>query len=135
MWRIVDRRVLEEAVKRYEGGHQYEDDPRIKVLRVQFASLDPFSLLKELEKLSRSRRLSSRDIERFRELAFNTLPLIARFLEEAKEFEDTLEYEVKVAEEILDAAERIAVRLTSERLKNPLLNRLSKPIHDGFESG
>ncbi len=110
-WRIVDRRAIEEAVREYEGRPPGPHDPRVRVLRVQFASLEPEALLRELERIASSPRPGRRERERLREIAFKYLPLIASFLEEASGYEDELEYEINLANEILAAAERAARRL------------------------
>ncbi|MCE4611552.1 MAG: hypothetical protein F7B17_06250 [Desulfurococcales archaeon] len=111
-WRIVDREAIENAVREYEGAPRSDVlDPKVRVLRVQFASLDPEGVLRELERIASSPRLTRRELERLREIAFNTLPLIASFLEQASEYEDELAYEVNLASEILAAAERAANRV------------------------
>jgi len=113
-WRIVDRRAIEEAVREWEGGGEGEElDPRARVLRIQFYSLEPEALLTALARMERQSRLTRRDKLLLRRVAFEVLPLIARFLEEAYEFRDELEGEVELAEEIIAVAERVMERLRS----------------------
>jgi hypothetical protein len=138
-WRIVDRRAIEEALREYEGGGS-ELDPRARVLRVQFASLEPERVLAELERIARSPRPGRRERERLRDIAFNVLPLVARFLEEASEYGDELSYELQLAEEILAAAERAAARISGytvrgggSRLEDSPLSRSPQPLKDGLE--
>ncbi|WP_062662620.1 hypothetical protein [Aeropyrum camini] len=45
-WRIRDRRAVEKAVREYEGGEEEVLDPKVRVLRIQFWSLEPEKLLK-----------------------------------------------------------------------------------------
>ena len=111
-WRIVDREAIENAVREYEGVPRSDVlDPKVRVLRVQFASLDPESLLRELERIASTPRITRRERERLKEIAFKTLPLIASFLEQAIEHEEELAYEINLASEILTAAERAVARI------------------------
>ncbi|BAA80945.2 hypothetical protein APE_1936.1 [Aeropyrum pernix K1] len=105
-WRIRDRRSVEKAVREYEGAEEEPLDPRVRVLRIQFWSLEPERLLKRLRRLSSLRSQTPRDRRAIREIAFEILPLLARFLEEAYNYEEQLEREIMLAEEILSEAEK-----------------------------
>ena len=130
-WRIVNREAIEDAVKEYEGVPRSDVlDPKVRVLRVQFASLNPESLLRELERIASSPRITRREMERLREIAFNILPLIASFLEQAAEHEDELSYEINLASEILAAAERAVARIR-EGLNKVALTRSQREKERG----
>ncbi len=137
-WRIIDYKAIEEAVREWEGVDGEEElDPRARVLRIQFYSLEPEKLATMLARMERQARLSRRDRTLLRRIAFEVLPLIARFLEEAEEYRDELEYEVELAEDILAAAERVMTRLRSRTAKsrrlgevesNPFFSEAGEPL-------
>jgi hypothetical protein len=108
-WRIRDVAEIEDAIAEYEGRpspRAYSGDPRLRLLRVQFYSLEPERLLARLEHLARSRSPAS--IRALREIAFRELPLLVEFLSKVEElgFEDYLEAEVALAKRILELAEQ-----------------------------
>ncbi len=114
-WRIVDREALERGVRLYEGVE--EPDPqedygetsyRVKLLRIQFYSLNPQSLLETLARLSRKKRLADYDRRVLRRIVFEELPLLVDFLEKAQEeYPEELSQEISLAETILDMVEKI----------------------------
>jgi len=108
-WRITDLDSIEEAVAEYEGrppARSSASDPRIRLLRVQFYSLDPTRLLARLERLSRRR--SPESLRLLREIAFRELPYVVEFISRAEELgvEDELSAEIDLARRILEAAEK-----------------------------
>lgn len=110
-WRIRDVAEIEDAIAEYEGRpspRAYSDDPRLRLLRVQFYSLEPERLLARLERLAGSKSPAS--IRALREIAFRELPLLVEFLSRVEELglEDYLEAEVALARRVLELAERAA---------------------------
>lgn len=106
-WRIVNLRAVEEALAEYEGrGPAHAEDPRLKLLRIQFYSLQPERILEELRRIPANPRPGSREAQALRRIAYEDLPLIVEFLERAKAgFPDELSAEIELAEEILAEAE------------------------------
>ena len=109
-WRITDLDAIEEALAEYEGRPSQaagEADPRARLLRIQFYSLEPERILSRLE--AASRRRGPQALRILREVAFRELPLIVEFLARVEELglEDELEAEASMARRILDAAERL----------------------------
>ena len=133
-WVIIDRKSIEEALAEegyYEPASEALGEPMGKVLRAQFYSLEPHYVKSQLKRLARARRLSRRDMRVFREIAFNRLPFIARFLEESSEYPDALEYERLMAEEILELAESVTRKLGSPRVEvyyNALTSKEGEPL-------
>ena len=127
-WNIIDRYSIEEIVREWEGKPEPDpEDPRVRMLRIQFYSLDPQSIMDTLTRLSRRSRLSSAEKEKLRKFAFHELPLLVEFLEQAKtEYSDELADEIALAESIIELAEyvinRVTVKMrrsTSYLLENP----------------
>ena len=110
-WTIVDRRQIERAVAGYEG-REVGDDYGLRLLRVQFYSLEPFEMLRRLKAAaSADRGVRKRVLE---SIAFDALPRLVEFLERAKEkYQYELSGEIKLAEEILYLAEALAASLSS----------------------
>jgi len=108
-WRIRDIAEIEDAIAEYEGRpspRAYSSDPRLRLLRIQFYSLEPERLLARLERLARGRSPAS--TRALREMAFRELPLLVEFLSKVEELglEDYLEAETAMARRILELAER-----------------------------
>lgn len=131
-WRVLDLEEIERAVRSYEGREEPgdEDDsepppPRVRLLRIQFYSLEPDRILETLYRLKRRRRLSEAERRLLRRLAFEDLPRLVEFLEEAQaSYPDELQDEIAMAETILDLVESlIGRRRTVERLEDALLSR------------
>ncbi|WP_148217088.1 hypothetical protein [Acidilobus saccharovorans] len=103
-WVILRRRDVEEAIAKYEGKPVAEsEDYKLKLLKIQFYSLNPQRLLMELRAASRRGDKSAVARE-----AFTTLPLLVEFLEKAKsQYPDELSSEIGLAEEIIRLAEEI----------------------------
>ncbi len=115
-WRIRDKRELARVVKLYEGvEEEASEDPRVRVLRIQLWSLEPEKILKTLHRIASSPRPGYRERGELRRIAFEVLPLVAKFVEEASEYGDELSDEISIAEEILEAAERAIARLSQGR--------------------
>lgn len=129
-WVILDRRAIEEAVYGDQGYPPEESgSPMVRVLRAQFYSLEPSYIKGQLERMARARRLTRRDLEILREIAFNRLPPIARFLEESTEYPEALEYERMLAEEILDLVDAVISKLGSPRATYySLLRKEGEPL-------
>lgn len=112
-WEIVKRRDLERAVAEFEGREEDVNDYELRLLRIQFYSLEPDKVLSSLRAAERSG-----DRKAVKQLAFTVLPKVVEFLKAAKsKYADALSAEIGVAEEILDLAERIALKERSESPK------------------
>ncbi len=111
-WNIIDRYSIEEVLREWEGRPEPDpEDPRVRMLRIQFYSLDPQSLLDTLTRLSRRYRMSAVERDRLRRFAFHELPLLVEFLERAKaDYPDELADEIAMAESILELAEMVTSR-------------------------
>lgn len=109
-WKIVDKSVIQELLREYEGGGEEREDPRVKLLRIQYMSLNPREILETLSKLSTKNSLTQVEKRKLREIAFKELPLLLKILEEIREnnLEETLAEEVKVIEAIIAYAEATA---------------------------
>jgi hypothetical protein len=102
-WEITDRRKLQEILSEFEGSRETEDY-ELRLLRLQFYSLDPERILAQLRSSRRPRQLVAR-------MAFTTLPMIVEFLKKAKElYPEELAKEIDLAEQILELAERAITR-------------------------
>ncbi len=135
-WRIVDRRIVEEALRDYLGEEAGgDDDPRLKLLRIQFYSLNPHSMLEFLQRTLQRRRLTRVDLERLRRLAFEDLPLLVKWLEEARsEYPDELADEISLAEDILEMAEEAAAGpRQSWASQHTLRGRIGEPLQHSPE--
>jgi hypothetical protein len=103
-WIILKRKVIEEAIAKFEGkSPENGDDYRLRLLKIQFYSLNPQRLLSELKAAARrgDRTAVARE-------AFSTLPLVVEFLEKAKsQYPEELSNEIELGEEILRLAEDV----------------------------
>lgn len=125
-WKFVDFDSVVEAVEAYEKGDNIlessgegedaglESDPRVELVRIQIAALRPRRLLKTLRILAAKKRLTSRDVRVFEDLAFNVLPKVVRVLEEAREYEGELVEEIVLLEKVLGLAVRVARKMLVE---------------------
>ncbi len=101
-WEILDRRALQETLAEL-GEANDADDYEVRLLRLQFYSLNPERLLSQLKSSRRPKELAAR-------LAFTALPHLVKFLKRAKErYPDELAKEIDMAEQILELAERAIV--------------------------
>ncbi|MCE4623248.1 MAG: hypothetical protein F7B11_00670 [Caldisphaeraceae archaeon] len=127
-WDLVDKKSLEEAIHEYEGSSGREDDPKVKLLKVQFYSLDPENILNTLSKLSRRKRIGVEEKNIIRKIAFNELPMIVDFLIKARaEYEEELLREISIAEKIIELSETLV-----EKIINRGLYRVVR--EEGFEN-
>jgi hypothetical protein len=133
-WRILDIAEIEDAIAEYEGRPPLSEslsDPRVRLLRLQFYALEPMRLLERLERLSRRR---GREAQRaFRDIVFRELPGVAEFLSKVREegLEEELAPEAALAERILEAAEKIALRLGLIPVARSPLGGLEEPALRG----
>ncbi len=123
-WKVVNLNLL----KRIVENRLHENDPRIRLLRVQFYSIDPLGVLEYLKRTSRKKRLLENDKRKFRTIVFDVLPIIVRFLEDTEEYEEELSIEREMSTQILDLAEMLSFKLsgsanTSRRHSLPLETR------------
>ncbi len=134
-WRIVDPKAVEEALAEYEGREPaHSEDPRLRLLRIQFYSLQPERILEELRRIPARPRLGTREAQALRRIVFEDLPLLVEFLERARaEYPDELSAEIELAERILTEAEaRIAPRGLRLYYDAPIRS-VREPVKDGFE--
>lgn len=136
-WVIVDREALEEAVREYEGvGEEPSNEFRVKALKLQFYSLDPLGILKQLRRMLKQGRLSAQEKRLLRRIAFEDIPLLVEFAEKAVEYREALSRELAIVEEIIDVAEKLVsliVEARPGRLEGPPLRGLLKPGKEGLE--
>jgi len=136
-WRLVDPRAVEAALREYDGlPDEDPDDPRLRLLKTQFYSLNPYSILESLQRLASRRRLTRAEAEKLRMIAFNDLPLLVRWLEEARaEYPDELAAEISLAEDVLDLAEEAAARASGRRLEPATGGRVAEAFEHSLERG
>jgi len=114
-WNIINKKALEDAVYGYEGNSGNTQDPKLKLLKIQFYSLDPEHIYNILEKISKRKKLSSEEKDLLKKIAFNDLPMIVEFLTKAKpEYENELLNEIDMAEKIIDMAESLITSLNKK---------------------
>ncbi|HIC98350.1 MAG TPA: hypothetical protein EYP08_01460 [Pyrodictiaceae archaeon] len=137
-WKFVDFDSVVEAVEAYEKGDDaigalkeddeeigLESDPRVELVRVQVAALRPRKLLKTLRVLAAKKRLTSRDVKVFQDLAFNVLPKLVHVLEKAREYEEELVEEIALLEKVLRLAVKIARKmLVEEKMESEAVEAL-----------
>jgi len=137
-WRITAREEIEQALRAYEGRPEPDEgDPRLRLLRVQFYTLDPGAIMDLLQRLSQRRRLTSHEKTLLRRMAFEELPRLVDWLEAARtEYPDELADEIAYAEAILELAEAVAAGRSSRgsrreaagALEPALRGRLREPL-------
>ena len=116
-WVIVDRKQIERAVASYEG-RDAGDDYGLKLLRIQFYSLEPLEVLRRLKAAATADRRAKRRV--LESIAFGILPRLVEFLEKAKErYQYELSGEIRIAEEIVYLAEALATSLSSAADSSP----------------
>ncbi|MGC9071387.1 MAG: hypothetical protein ACP5HK_01620 [Acidilobus sp.] len=125
-WEIVDRKALQETLEGLGEGIDTEDYD-VRLLRLQFYSLEPERLLAQLRSSRRPRQLAAR-------LAFTALPLLIEFLKKAKEHPDELAREIETAEQILELAERALIRSDYKRSSKPDLV-IQAEVYDDASAG
>ncbi|MEB3780534.1 MAG: hypothetical protein GSR85_09965 [Desulfurococcales archaeon] len=111
-WRITDREAIEEVVRLKEGKPpRDEEDPRMRMLRIQFYSLEPERMLEVVKRASRSSRLNEYIKKQLRKIVFEDLPLLVDFLERAKsEYPEDLLREITLAETIIESLEKAIIK-------------------------
>ncbi len=107
-WKIVDLNLLKASI----GAGGSLNDPRIRLLRIQFYSLDPLGILEYLEKLVKKKRVLESEKRRFKKIVFEVLPGIVDFLEESEDYDEDLTVEREIANRILDIAETVSFKIT-----------------------
>ncbi len=110
-WEIANKREVEEALAEFDGREAAGlNDYELKLLRVQFYSLEPEKVLRALKTAEREG-----DKAQVARLAFTVLPRLVKFLKVARSrYSSELSAEIRVAEEVLELAERVALRGRSE---------------------
>ncbi len=105
-WKIIDKELVQEILREYEGGEEGED-PRVKLLRIQYLTLNPHEILETLNKLAAKNSLTQVEKRKLREIAFKELPLLLEILEKIREnsLEEDLAEEAKTIEAIIAKAE------------------------------
>ncbi len=116
-WKITDRESIEEVVRLKEGRPLRDhEDPRIRMLKIQFYSLDPERILELVRRASRNSKLNEYIKRQLRRIVFEDLPLIVDFLEKAKsEYPEELFREITLAETIIESLERTVTKHSSSR--------------------
>lgn len=109
-WKVLDKKLVQEILGEYEEGEKEDEDPKVKLLRIQYLSLNPHETLETLNKLTAKNNLTQVEKRKLREIAFKELPLLIKILEEIKEnnLEEALKEEVETIEKIMIYAEKAA---------------------------
>ncbi|MEM4035205.1 MAG: hypothetical protein QXU97_01095 [Fervidicoccaceae archaeon] len=105
-WRFVDKSEIERAL----GWKPSEVDVEGKLVRAQFASIQPARLVKDLEEISSKVALSRDDVERLRRLLFNELELAVKLTKKMREL-GGFEEELTILGRLMELAFRAAKRL------------------------
>ncbi|AFZ71041.1 hypothetical protein Calag_1332 [Caldisphaera lagunensis DSM 15908] len=124
-WNIIDKQSLEDALYSYDGTSTNNEDPKLKLLKIQFYSLDPERILNILEKMSKRKKITEDEKKELRKIAFNDLPRIVEFLTKAKsEYEDELISEIDIAEKIIDIAEGLIIGSNKSSVKKNVFKEI-----------
>jgi hypothetical protein len=115
-WKITDLNLLKTAI----GASEPLSDPKIRLLRIQFYSLDPLGILEYLEKLIKKKRILESDKRKFKKVVFEVLPGIVNFLEESEDYDEDLTIEREIANRILDLAETVSFKITGSIIRSNL---------------
>ena len=136
-WRFVDPEGVRRALLEYSGVSDVED-PRIKLLMIKYRSMEPQNILNTLRRLAVKNRLSSADKELFRRIVFNELDTLANLLNEMMSYQDVFEEEIRVLNEILALADRVAMKISGlERSRSRELRLgyvVNREKHDDINS-
>jgi len=131
-WKIVDVDAIEEAVAEYEGRPpktRLSEDPRIRLLRIQFYAMDPERILSTLRTATRRKRVRR---EALVKIIFHDLPRIVEFLERAEEvYPDELAAEIEMAHLILKTAEEAVEALRASAGKRGSSHLQYSPFSSG----
>ncbi len=131
-WRFVDPEGVRRALLEYNGVAEV-DDPRIRLLMIKYRSMEPQNILNTLRRLAVKSRLSNVDKELFRRIVFNELDILANLLNDMMAYEDVFEEEIRVLNEILALADRIASRISGlERSRKKEL-RLGYVVREKYD--
>jgi hypothetical protein len=115
-WDIIDKKYLESVINEYEGNSNKEDDPKLRLLKLQFYSLNPENIQNILQKMSQRKKLGQEERNIIKNIAFSELPMIVDFLTKAKsEYEEELLPEISLSEKIIDLAENLVLKANSSR--------------------
>ncbi|MET1100918.1 MAG: hypothetical protein ABWW69_00345 [Pyrodictiaceae archaeon] len=117
-WNFIDLAAVIDALDRYENGASVEDDdiledvdPRIEVLRAQFAALGLDKVLARLRSLVSKPSLTYQDRLFFSRFAFDILEHAASLYEKMLEFEEEFSEELKILREVIILASKLSRRI------------------------
>ncbi|BCU68216.1 hypothetical protein HS7_16530 [Sulfolobales archaeon HS-7] len=109
-WKFIDAEKVREVIQ------DKEEDPEVALIRTQVASLDLQTIEGKLDFMLRKERLTDVDKMKFREIAFNVLPLIVDVYKKTLEREETYEIASKLKKIIL-MAEQVSKKMEKESTK------------------
>jgi len=133
-WRVIDREALENALGECSASpYSGIEDPRARLLKLQFHVLKPYEILEVLKRIQSRRATSKSDLEFVKRIAFNELPLLIKMKEEAENLGYNIELreEIEVVEKIVEIAEKIV--LNSRRAEHTWKNRLTLNVNPHHE--
>ncbi len=93
------------------GDNFVDEEPEVKVLKVQIKSLQLNKVINYLKRLELKSRLSSSDLKKFRQIAFEYLPRVVKLLRKAEEYEEYLYAEIELLRSVINLAYRVAEKL------------------------
>ncbi len=109
-WNFYDRETIEKIIEPKEE----PKDPEALILKIQFASLEPYKLLKELENLIKKPHLDNIDKKVFKKIVFNDAEQLISLLNKMKERENIYKKEIETIRNILDTMDKIAEKILKE---------------------
>jgi len=119
---FIDLDTVRDSLNEYMGkGLSSEEEPRIKLLRIKYRTLEPSRLLKTLEPLVSKTTLSRSDKRLFKEIVYSDLDMVVELLEKMMDYEEYFKSEINTLNKILEYSSIIANKLEVSSRK-PLLS-------------
>ncbi len=109
-YRFRDIDAVREELFSYMG-YSREENPRIKVLRIKYRSLRIDLLMSRLKSMVTKERLSKRDLEFIKDLAFKELDEVLQLINEMSENESYFIKELKALKELVELADAASLRV------------------------
>ncbi len=107
-YRFIDLEGVREALYEHSGSIS---DPRIRVLKIKFNSLEPYNLLKRLKQLASKHVLSVHDREFVKKIAFSELDKICELIEQMSVYEEYFREEIMVLNEVIEYASIVSNKI------------------------
>jgi len=125
-WRVRNMEFIEKTLRMCGvRATRSPEDPRVRLLRIQFMVLNPKGAVENLRRLLSKRSLTKADLEFIRRVVFEELPLMVKLKEEAERlgYDIELREELEAVEELMDLVERL---VTSEKEEHSLESAYSE---------